>query len=300
MSLKKKLVAVVVALAFSVAAAVPVLAYAYDSFWTDYPYLTPYNTAYNLVIGEGSSQEQPLMVQGWDGTNSNTSKSLFPTSTPAEEVTWSVMSEYPAVIVTSSGSAYIDSEGKYAAKTTATIPAIAPYGPYYIRATHPTNSDGYTGFTITINPSDPQLNMPTNVRIYNEGFTEDKLEVYATNVSVAYNNINTGINYPSAMDALAAVADANGVTHVTNNGSEMVTGVTYTPDEETTPVTWNNNTQTGKYWTYCVYDSNGNKIDLSSNVGAEVYNVSANNTVVWYYGSWTDFPDTLPYVTPES
>ena len=115
---------------------------------------------------------------------------------------------------------------------------------------------------------------------------------------VAYNDINTGINYPSAMDALAAAS--NIVEHSATNGSEFVESVTFTPIGATTPITLINDDDNYLYWVYCVYDANGNRIDLSYNVGSEVYNIGAGCTVVWYYGSWTDFPDTLPNVTSQS
>lgn len=294
MSFRKKLMALGIALVFSVAAAVPAFASQDDPFWTNYPNLTPYNTAYNLVVGQGSSQDQPLMARAIDASWSSSSITLFPTSDLADDVTWSVMPSSSGVSVTSSGYTAVGAE--YAASTTASISASAAYGVYYINAAHPTNPYGNLGFTIAVNPSIAQDNVAANVRIYSEGLTADDLEVNKSNVSVACSNINTGINYPSAMDALAAVADSNGVWHTTSGGSELVNGVTFTPDGSSTPKTLNNNSQTGKYWTYCVYDASGNKIDLSYNVGSEVYNIGAGCTVVWYYGSWITFPDTLPSI----
>ena len=299
MSFKKKLMALGIALAFSIAAAVPAFASQDDPFWTNYPNLTPYNTAYNLVIGQGSSQDQPLMARAIDASWSPSSITLFPTSDLADDVTWSVMPSSSGVSVTSSGSQQIDT-AKYAAKTTASIAASAPYGPYYVKAAHPTNPYGYLGFTITLNPSTAQSNVNANVRIYNDGFAPSNLVLERSNVSVAYNNISTGINYASAMDALAAVAEADGVSHTASQGSEFVNSVTFTPDGSSTPITLENDDIDYLYWTYCVYDANGSKIDLSYNVGSEVYNIGAGCTVVWYYGSWADFPDALPSITPQS
>ena len=297
MSFKKKLMALGIALAFSVAAAVPAFASSSDPFWTSYPNLTPYNTAYNLVVGQGTSQTQPLMAQAIDGYWDEDSICLFPTSDLADDVTWSVIPSSSGVSVTSGGSQQIGTE-KYAAKTTATIAASAPYGPYYVKAAHPTNPYGYLGYTITLNPGTALDSVNANVRIYNGGFASSNLVLNEAGVDVAYNDINTGINYPSAMDALAAAS--NIVEHSATNGSEFVESVTFTPIGATTPITLINDDDNYLYWVYCVYDANGNRIDLSYNVGSEVYNIGAGCTVVWYYGSWTDFPDTLPNVTSQS
>ena len=289
MSFKKKLMALGIALAFSVAAAVPALAYAYDPFWASYPNLTPYNSSYNYVIDQSSGGSQQISVQGLDANWTNTS--LFTATALADDINWSITPTVSNVTVTDNGHALV-SPGKYRAPATVSVGSNAPYGPYYVEASNPVG--GTLGFSFAVNPSTPQSSVNANVRIYNGGLGSSYLALSQTNVGVACNNVTTsaGINYPSAMDALAAVAT---VSHYTYGGSEYVSGVTFTPTGSSTTITLPDpdNPISGYYWTYCVYDSNGNKVDLSYNIGSEVYAIDSGCTVVWVYGGWVTFPSTL-------
>ena len=287
MSFKKKLMALGIALVFSVAAAAPAFAETLDQFWLDYPNLTLYDSNYSYVLNRGGGQD--VAVQAIDG--SWMAPTLFQESGLADAISWSVIPAASGVSVVDNGhDGDADIYGGFWAPARIGVSGTAAYGAYIVEAENP--AENTIDFAVAVNPPEPQTNVSANVRIYNGGLGSSYLAKSSSDVSVAYNNIATTIKYPSALDALAAVANVSSYTY---GGSVYVNSVTFTPNNSDTAMTLPDLTNpiSNYYWTYCVYDSAGNRVDLSYNIGAEMYDIDSNCTVVWVYGGWVDYPSTL-------
>lgn len=248
---------------------------------SNYPNITKYSNNYNEVVAASGSASFKVCAVSSDWMSTR----LF-TEDEATSVGWSVVpGSVSGVSVT--GAAFDeeqDGEYTYSSKGDVTVAANAETGVAVVEATKGTSS---MDFTVAVNPSSPAADVNVNLRIYANG-----TKLVDTSGAVNYNNVPSDVKYPSAMDAVLMAGGATAIeTQEYGNSLQLkgatVNGTTYTNDNDTY-----------KYWGYCVYDASGNKVDITDIAGAEVYDIDAGSTVVWNYGTWYTFPDTLAEVNP--
>lgn len=256
-------------------------------FFTEYPNLTNYNTDYNYTIQKGSvTAYQPLMVQGaksnWYGT------SLFNSLADANSINWDIVQgSTDAVSVSKQAPESVGNQ--FAAKGKAKIDKSKNAGVAVVEATNKTN--GYMDFTVVLNPRDVQQDVSgVNVRAYDASSGSFKF-LKSNKGAVSTSAVSSNINYPSAMDAIAVVAD-NFVDDL-QWGSKFLKNVNI--NNKDYPYMEN---ELG--WMYRVYDCEGNAtseqkmVDVSEKVGGETFDVELGQTVVWAYGGYSvQFPENL-------
>lgn len=285
----KKMFSVGLAAAMVMTTGLSAFASASDPFWTTYPNLTNYsNTDYNYTFPKGTAASQGLEVRGTDSTWVNYG---YFTTALLDDITWSLVGgSNPDVsyIPTSSAGTQVGSD--YTAKTTVSVANNADYGLAVVEAQNPVG--GYMDFTIVVNPtSDIGPVSDVDVYAYNGSVGTSNLLASSTGATVNTNTVNSNIKYPSAMDAIAAVADS-GTEFVVDNswGSYILTSVKIGSTNYV-----NSSNTSGPAWIYRVYDADGDIKDISEKAGAEVLNVEEGETVVWVYGDYSyEFPATFP------
>lgn len=278
MALKKVLS---LGLAATMSMAMGLTAFASSSFWTEYPNLTNYNTAYNTIINQNTGGSQDLMVQAtsayWYPN------ALFDSAADAASIGWTILNPKAGVTTTGSGSQLVN--GKYSAKTTVNVAADTEAGVVVVEADNKSQElSGYMDFSVIVNPSTSADDVAANVRIY----TNNTLAASGSG-DVAWDGVRTAVKYPSAMDAAALPEEVTAV----NGSLDTLTSMTI---DGTTYENQANEDGSWSFWTYCVYDAEGKKVDLTAKVGAEAYDIDEGDTVVWVYGTGYTFPAQLSQI----
>ena len=255
------------------------------TFFSNYPNLTSYNTEYTFIYDKDSGDKsQILKVQA---ASPNWSPKLFDTITQANSISWNkivgtsnAVTSVNKVNVTPDD---IEGSGGFSAKANTTIDTSAEAGVTIVEATNGTYG-GYMDFTVVINPIDAQTQSGINVRAYDK--TSGSFEFLASGTNtVNSTTVSSNINYASAMDALGVIG--TDISAPISYGTPYLTSVTINDIPYIA--------QGSSGWMYAVYNVDGTLSSISNKVGAETFNVSEGQTVVWAYVNGYDagFPNTL-------
>lgn len=275
-----------------------------DPFWTTNQNLTNApSTNYNYVITlDEEDEEEVTQVLEVTAADSAYARVYIPADLVGD-VKWSMLDGGDEEITFNQVSVEgTEVGGKYAAKTTLTIPENPTPGLSVFEAKSPAWSEetpynGMMDFTIVVNPKEPQRNV-TGVKVYayNGNVTKDNFITKNTNTTVKVTSVASTINYPTAMDAVAGVSS----NYKTEGswGSIMLSEVTFTKvvDGKTVEETYpNKDSAEGAGWMYRVYDNDGKMMQSSAVAGAETFNVKTGYTVVWAFGTYdsVNFPNTF-------
>lgn len=273
-------------------------------FFETYPNLTAYNTNYTTTVTKDGSGKEKVNFRV-QGASSNWYKtSLFDSAASVENIKWSMVDGSNSAVSLDG----VDSEkaesiaepvgNQVAAKKTATVDKTGNAGIAVVEAKNTKSGypNSYMDFTVVLNPDNAnkiQTVSGVNVRAYDKTSGSFEFLNSATG-TVNTDDISSSINYPSAMDAIALVADEDGFTYGTQYGTEflqnvIVDGISYEYQENE------------KGWMYAVYDTSGNLVGVSEKVGAETFDVKSGYTVVWAYvnGYYAGFPSTLSSLPTE-
>lgn len=272
-NMSKKLVALGLTAAMAVSTGLTAFAAASDPFWTTNPNLTNVNnTQYNYTITKGEAATKTLEVAA---ANASYEAAYIPENL-LSDVTWSMLDGSDTSITFSKTSSKgIEVGGNYAAKTSFTVPTSAEAGLSVIQANSP---KGYMDFTIVVNPASPSEAV-NGVKVVAYSGSVDKANYITSNnnTTVKESTVDTDINYPSAMDAIAGVSSKYDID--TSWGSPMISSVTFANGK-----TYSNAGNTG--WQYRVYGEDGFMAPISAVAGAEVFDVQEGDTVVWAFGAY--------------
>lgn len=250
---------------------------------SEYPNITKYSNNYNEVVeASGSASFEVCAVSSdWMTTR------LF-TADEAASVSWSVVPGSVSGVSVGSVAKREVTGSNYAFTSMGSVEVDedAETGVAVVEATKGTSS---MDFTVAVNPANPAADVNVNLRIYANG-----TKLVDTSGAVNYNNVPSDVKYPSAMDAVLMAGGATAIDKQEYGNSWQLKGATVNG------TTYTNDNSTYKYWTYCVYDASGAKVDITDIAGAEVYDIDADSTVVWNYGTWYTFPDNLAEVYPSA
>lgn len=263
-------------------------------FFETYPNLTAYNTNYTTTVTKSGSGREDVELRVQGATSNWYTTSLFDSATSVSNIKWSMVDGSNSAVSIDNANSIAESivgEG-YAAKKTATVDKTGNAGIAVVEATNTKSgyTNSYMDFTVVVNPDNDnkiQTVSGVNVRAYDKTSGSFKFLKSASGV-VNTDNISSSINYPSAMDAIALVADEDGFTYGTQYGTEFLKNVTIKDKD----YAYKENTSG---WMYAVYDTSDKLVEISDKVGAESFDVKDGYTVVWAYvnGYYAGFPEKL-------
>lgn len=263
-------------------------------FFETYPNLTAYNTNYTTTVTKSGSGREDVELRVQGATSNWYTTSLFDSATSVSNIKWSMVDGSNSAVSIDNANSIAESivgEG-YAAKKTATVDKTGNAGIAVVEAKNTKSgyTNSYMDFTVVVNPDNDnkiQTVSGVNVRAYDKTSGSFKFLKSASGV-VNTDNISSSINYPSAMDAIALVADEDGFTYGTQYGTEFLKNVTIKDKD----YAYKENTSG---WMYAVYDTSDKLVEISDKVGAESFDVKDGYTVVWAYvnGYYAEFPEKL-------
>lgn len=263
-------------------------------FFETYPNLTAYNTNYTTTVTKSGSGREDVELRVQGATSNWYTTSLFDSATSVSNIKWSMVDGSNSAVSIDNANSIAESivgEG-YAAKKTATVDKTGNAGIAVVEAKNTKSgyTNSYMDFTVVVNPDNDnkiQTVSGVNVRAYDKTSGSFKFLKSASGV-VNTDNISSSINYPSAMDAIALVADEDGFTYGTQYGTEFLKNVTIKDKD----YAYKENTSG---WMYAVYDTSDKLVEISDKVGAESFDVKDGYTVVWAYvnGYYAGFPEKL-------
>ena len=263
-------------------------------FFETYPNLTAYNTNYTTTVTKSGSGREDVELRVQGATSNWYTTSLFDSATSVSNIKWSMVDGSNSAVSIDNANSIAESivgEG-YAAKKTATVDKTGNAGIAVVEAKNTKSgyTNSYMDFTVVVNPDNDnkiQTVSGVNVRAYDKTSGSFKFLKSASGV-VNTDNISSSINYPSAMDAIALVADEDGFTYGTQYGTEFLKNVTIKDKD----YAYKENTSS---WMYAVYDTSDKLVEISDKVGAESFDVKDGYTVVWAYvnGYYAGFPEKL-------
>lgn len=263
-------------------------------FFETYPNLTAYNTNYTTTVTKSGSGREDVELRIQGATSNWYTTSLFDSATSVSNIKWSMVDGSNSAVSIDNANSIAESivgEG-YAAKKTATVDKTGNAGIAVVEAKNTKSgyTNSYMDFTVVVNPDNDnkiQTVSGVNVRAYDKTSGSFKFLKSASGV-VNTDNISSSINYPSAMDAIALVADEDGFTYGTQYGTEFLKNVTIKDKD----YAYKENTSG---WMYAVYDTSDKLVEISDKVGAESFDVKDGYTVVWAYvnGYYAGFPEKL-------
>lgn len=221
----------------------------------------------------------------------------FDSAAQAANVVWTVTSDPDDIIV---NNAVVKGSGSAGTLTTATGTVsvnTANTGVAIINASYTkSNPDGddetFTlDLTVAVDANSAQNEVAANIYVINTTSTDHKYIANGVPVTVApasevSGSIIAGMsgayqNIPTAMSALDALY---------NN-----------VDEDESPISSITLSDTGEYvtelnglyyWSYAVYDAQGNLVNVSQNISASICEIANGSAVVWKYGAYS-FASTL-------
>lgn len=253
-------------------------------------HLTNYDTPYTTVVNLNGKDDVPvtLKVQG-AGEDWKPAKL---TRAQAETITWK---ELPGsamnLTVPEKGTVMRNTETGYYVQNMISVPGDAAPGFAVVEANM---GEEKMDFTVMVNQE--AYTSVTNIKNI---FYDATSETPDTALDTVVCPVVTGSayegqsRYASPLDCPAAVKAVPGskvTDYYINADQNMLTALTINgKDYNTDPEDW-----ATPGWLYRVYDSTGHVKALSADVGADVFNLSSNDIVVWKYGTYgTTFADTI-------
>lgn len=277
-------------LAFVMVLSLSVTAFALDG---NEVYLSPAPGTSYTTITSANSVTLGVYFSASNGTSwYNTG---FDSAAQAANVVWTVTSDPDDIIV---NNAVVKGSGSAGTLTTATGTVsvnTANTGVAIINAAYTrTNSDGndetFTlDLTVAVDANSARDEVAANIYVINTTSTDHKYIANGVPVTVApasevRDSIIDGMsgayqNIPTAMSALDALCN--------NVDESPISSITLSDTGE-----YVNELNGLYYWSYAVYNAQGNLVNVSQNISASICEIADGDSVVWKYGAYS-FASTL-------
>lgn len=293
--MKKKLLAVTLAAVMSLAVQAPAFAA------TDDPNMTAYETQYTNMVNAGTADTVYLMAVP---ANSSYVATTFDTEADAAAVEWSVVAGSTAGVSVDEDSIMgLDlGDGTIVSYAEVNVAANATPGAASIEAKNP-ETGAAMNFTVVVNGTDTAKNNIT-YKYYNQTDANTNTELLTvSNMTVAGTDYYGNTSYPSVLDGVFKTWQMTQSSDkqllypsvVNSYGTYYISSLTFRETDADGNVQGTGLAAQGNTgWQYCVYRG-GQKVVLSTVIGADECALQSGDTVIWKYGQYgvVSFPSTL-------